>query len=46
MIKRAGLYGAVLIGLYIAVSHGTAGGQLLGSAGSAGAGFVKALQGR
>lgn len=46
MLRKALLYGATLIGVYLAVSHATAGGQLLNAAGGATTGVVKTFQGR
>lgn len=45
-MRTALLYGAGLIGLYLAVAYATGGGQLLSSAGTAGVGVIKAFQGR
>jgi hypothetical protein len=39
-------YSAGLIGVYLVVSHATGVGNLLKSAGTAGSGFAKTLQGR
>ena len=39
-------YSAVLIGVYLVVAHATDAGKLLASAGTAGSGYAKTLQGR
>lgn len=43
---RVVVYSAVLIGIYLVVSHATGAGRLLSSAGSAASGYAKVLQGR
>lgn len=45
-MRTALKYSAVLIGVYLAVSYATGAGRLLTSGGAAGAGLVKAFQGR
>lgn len=45
-MKRALLYGAVLIGAYLVVANATAAGRLIGSTGQAVVPVVKAFQGR
>ena len=45
-MPRAVKYVAVLIGLYLVTAKATGAGNVLKSAGSAGSGFVKTLQGR
>lgn len=45
-MKRALLYGAVLIGTYLVVANATGAGKFLTSAGSAVVPPIKALQGR
>lgn len=39
-------YSAVLIGVYLVAGHASGFGKLLSSAGTAGSGFAKTLQGR
>jgi hypothetical protein len=39
-------YGAVLIGVYLLVSHGTNGGKLMKNAAAGGSQVIKTLQGR
>ena len=46
MLRKGMLYSAVLIGLYLAVSHATEGGTLLHAGEGAASGFAKTLQGR
>lgn len=46
MLRKGLTYTAVLIGVYLAVSHATAGGQLLSAAGNTYVAGVKVLQGR
>lgn len=46
MFRQALVYTAVLVGVYLLVSHATEGGTLLTSAGSAYTGAVRTLQGR
>jgi len=46
MGRKALLYGAVLIGIYLGVAHATGAGNLLTAGGKAGTGLVKAFQGR
>lgn len=45
-VRKGLVYTAVLIGVYLAVSHATAGGTLIGAASSAYNGAVRTLQGR
>lgn len=45
-MRKALVYGAGLIAIYLVVSHATGAGRLLTSAGSAGSGLVKTFQGR
>lgn len=45
-MNKALFYGAVLIGTYLLVAHASGAGTVLKSAGTAGGGVVKALQGR
>ena len=46
MGRKALFYGASLIGLYIAVAHGSNFGRLIGDGAKGGSTFVKTLQGR
>lgn len=46
MLGKALTYSAVLIGVYLVVSHATEAGKLLSSAGSTASGYAKILQGR
>lgn len=45
-MRKALVYGAGLIALYLVVTHPTGLGSTLTSAGSGGTGLIKALQGR
>ena len=45
-MKRVVFYGAVLIGLYLAVNYATGASSVLKSGGSAGSAIVQSLQGR
>lgn len=45
-MKRGLFYGAVLIGLYLIVAHGTDFGRSLSAAGDVGVAGVRAFQGR
>lgn len=46
LARQALTYSAVLIGVYLAVANATGFGNVLKSAGTAGSGFAKTLQGR
>lgn len=46
MGNKVVVYSAVLIGVYLAVSHATAGGKLLTESSKGAVRYVKALQGR
>jgi len=45
-MKTYAKYGAVLIGIYLAVAHGTSSGRLVSSGSKGGATIIKAFQGR
>jgi len=45
-VKKALLYGAVLIGVYLAVSYGTNSGTLITDSTTGATNLVKAFQGR
>jgi len=45
-VNKAIYYSAALIGTYLVVSNATGVGNLLKSAGTAGSGYAKTLQGR
>lgn len=46
MIRKALLYGAILIGTYLAVSNATGGGKILSSGADGSVKIIKAFQGR
>jgi hypothetical protein len=45
-MRRIVFYGAVLIGVYLALARATGGGRLLSAGGSATSAVVRAFQGR